>query len=160
MLDKDSLQGLVELALQLHGDAAGARDDNSFYRDGIMPLEYDVIWRLVQANVGAGLTVVVDAPFAQYQAQPDYLDQVADKYDLGDVLFVTARVQVHEATLLSRLQLRGLKRDEWKIANWSTFWAETRAQQCRWRRGEIVAIQNDDGLDVQALCRTLRARVS
>jgi predicted kinase len=40
------------------------RESNSFYREMVMPAEYEAIFAVAGDNLRLGLSVVIDAPFA------------------------------------------------------------------------------------------------
>ena len=62
-LDKDAMSArFVEAALVSAGYDPGDRESNQFYRDSILPLEYDSLLDVAGANLRLGCPVVVDAP--------------------------------------------------------------------------------------------------
>ena len=66
-LDKDAMSArFVEAALLAAGYDAGDRESNAFYRDRILPLEYDSLLDVAGANLRLGRPVVIDAPFSPY----------------------------------------------------------------------------------------------
>src|SRR5829696_2369343 len=64
-LDKDAMSArFVEAALVSAGYDPGDREANPFYRDSILPLEYDSLLDVAGANLRLGCPVVVDDPSA------------------------------------------------------------------------------------------------
>ena len=61
----------VEAALVAAGYDPGDREANAFYRDSILPLEYDSLLDVAGANLRLGRSVVIDAPFSPYLSDPD-----------------------------------------------------------------------------------------
>ena len=48
----------------------GDRESNAFYRERILPLEYDSLLDVAGANLRIGRPVVIDAPFSPYLSDP------------------------------------------------------------------------------------------
>src|SRR5690242_1832387 len=80
-LDKDALSArFVEAALVTAGYDPGDRESNAFYRDRILPLEYDSLLDVAGANLRLGRPVVVDAPFSPYLSDPSYITTAAERF--------------------------------------------------------------------------------
>ncbi|WP_285725563.1 AAA family ATPase [Psychromicrobium xiongbiense] len=142
-IDKDTATiRFTELALTLHGSDPNERDNNDFYQNVIMPLEYASILDLARDNLQAGNSVVLDAPFGKYFADPDYLARVQEAHQWPDAELVVVEVRLTGGALRQRLMNRGYPRDEWKLANWETFWAGAQANSCRWRGAKHVELDN------------------
>jgi AAA domain len=64
-LDKDAMSArFVEAALLAAGYDPGDRESNAYYRERILPLEYDSLLDVAGANLRVGRPVVIDAPFS------------------------------------------------------------------------------------------------
>ena len=123
-LDKDAMSArFVEAALLAAGYDAGDRESNAFYRDRILPLEYDSLLDVAGANLRLGRPVVIDAPFSPYLSDPDFITRCA--------------------TLQHRLRERGLERDADKLAHWDEYWATHGGQACAWKGVRLSELSND-----------------
>lgn len=159
-LDKDSLADEFTAALlRAAGTDPDGREDNEFYQEVVMGVEYSTLLRLVSDVLRAGVDVVVDAPFSRYLAHPDFLELAArDNAWPDDLDIVVVHVVVDEQLVEERLRARGLDRDAWKLAHWEEFWPSARATECRWRGARHVEIDNTGGpLDPVAIERAIRA---
>lgn len=152
-VDKDALAaGLVDLALGLKGVPPSGRDSDTFYRQQVMPREYDAVWRVVRDNVMVGRPVTIDAPFIYYFSDPNYLAGALQAHGLTDVEPIVVQIEVDEATLRQRIEQRNLRRDDWKLANWPEFWSRSTSQPCQWQGVKIVRVQNGRDAKVDDLC--------
>ncbi|MCQ9164007.1 AAA family ATPase [Arthrobacter sp. STN4] len=149
-LDKDRLCGrLVELALQVAGHAPSDRESNGFYRENVLPLEYETLMDVAGANLRLGRSVVLDAPFGAYFATPDYLTRVADEFHWPPSKTTVVRVQVPQDILRRRLLQRDLERDRWKLAHWEEYWASYGSVNCTWSGVHFLDLNNDKHLPLQ-----------
>ena len=99
-LDKDAMSArFVEAALLAAGYDPGDRESNAFYRDRILPLEYDSLLDVAGANLRLGRPVVIDAPFSPYLSDPDFITASAERFDWPPVDVEVVRVRVSPATL-------------------------------------------------------------
>jgi predicted kinase len=143
-LDKDSMSArFVEAALMSAGYDPGDRESNAFYREHILPLEYDSLLDVTGANLRIGHPVVVDAPFSPYLADPGFVAAAAERFDWPPVDIEVVRVRVSPATLQHRLRERGLERDRWKLNHWEEYWAEHGDRPCLWTGVRLTEIRND-----------------
>ncbi|MCA4133030.1 AAA family ATPase [Arthrobacter sp. M4] len=156
-IDKDTAtRRFVELLLELNGDDKNERDNNSFYQEAIMPLEYASILDLAGENLSAGNSVVLDAPFGRYFPDADYLDNVRREHSWPDAELIVVHVRVDGEALRQRLVSRGLSRDEWKLAHWEEFWAAQESRKCEWRNARHVTFDNTmDSADTARLDQAL-----
>lgn len=141
-LDKDAMSArFVEAALVAAGHDPGDRESNAFYRERILPLEYDSLLDVAGTNLRLGRPVVVDAPFSPFLADPDFITTAARRFDWPPVDIEVVLVRVSPRTLQQRLRERGLERDRVKLARWDEYWAEHGGRSCAWtgvRQSEIV----------------------
>jgi predicted kinase len=112
-LDKDAMSArFVEAALASAGYDPGDREANAFYRDSILPLEYDSLLDVAGANLRLGCPVVLDAPFSPYLSDPTFITAAAERFDWPPIDVEVVRVRVSPRTLQDRLRKRGLERDQ------------------------------------------------
>ena len=146
-LDKDTMSSrFVEAALVTAGHNPSDREANAFYRERILPLEYDSLLDLAGANMSLGRPVVLDAPFSPYLADPGFLTAAAERFGWPPADIEVIRVRIAPETLQRRLRARGLQRDHWKLAHWEQYWAEHGTQQCAWTGVRISEVTNDADL--------------
>ncbi len=152
-LDKDSMAGeIVDAALELVGRRAGGREDDPTYLERLMPAEYAALFATAADNLRLGLPVVLDAPFAAYLGDPDFLTTSAGRasWPTGTPL-VVVEVRTSAETVRSRLTQRALPRDHAKLADWSTFWQQLGTQNCTWSGAQHVVVNNDDEPDLDTV---------
>ncbi len=141
-LDKDAMSArFVEAALIAAGYDPGDRESNAYYRDHILPLEYDSLLDVAGTNLRLGRPVVVDAPFSPYLADPHFIATAAERFEWPPVDIDVVFVRVSPTVLRQRLRERGLERDRVKLAHWDEYWAEHGERSCAWtgvRQSEIV----------------------
>jgi len=155
-LDKDAMSArFVEAALVSAGYDPGDREANSFYRDAILPLEYDSLLDVAGANLRLGLPVVVDAPFSPYLSDPTFIATAATRFDWPAVDVEVIRVSVSPKKLQDRLRKRGLERDRIKLAHWDEYWAVHGDVECTWAGVRLWGLVNDE--DESRIAAELRA---
>ena len=143
-LDKDAMSArFVEDALVAAGYDPGDRESNLFYRERLLPLEYDSLLDVAGANLRLERPVVIDAPFSPYLSDPTFITSAAERFGWPLVDVEVVRVRVSEATLQRRLRERGLERDRVKLAHWDEYWAEHGGQPCIWAGVRMVELDND-----------------
>jgi predicted kinase len=143
-LDKDAMSiRFVEAALLAAGYDPGDRESNAFYRERILPLEYDCLLDVAGANLRLGQPVVIDAPFSPYLSDPDFITSAAKRFGWPPVDIEVVRVRVSPATLQHRLRERGLERDRWKLGHWDEYWAKHGRQPCVWTGVRLSEFSND-----------------
>lgn len=143
-LDKDAMSSrFVEAALVSAGYDPGDREANAFYRDSIVPLEYDSLLDVTGTNLRLGCQVVVDAPFSPYLADPTFLSAAAERFDWPPVDVEVVQVRVSPTTLQDRLRKRGLERDQVKLAQWDEYWAAHGEVACAWTGIRLTEFSND-----------------
>ncbi|WAJ34406.1 ATP-binding protein [Arthrobacter sp. FX8] len=149
-LDKDRVSGrFVEFALTAAGHDPTDRESNDFYRDNLLPLEYETLMDVAGINLRLGRSVVLDAPFGAYFREPDYLRRVAEEFQWPSPKITVIRVRVPRDVLRTRLALRGLDRDQWKLAHWDEYWASYGSLDCTWSGVTVLDLNNEKSLPVQ-----------
>lgn len=144
-LDKDAMSArFVEAALVSAGYDPGDREANSYYRDSILPLEYDSLLDVAGANLRLGHPVVVDAPFSPYLSDPTFITTAAKRFDWPPGEIEVVRVRVSSTTLQDRLRTRGLERDRVKLAHWDEYWALHGGVRCAWTGVHLSELVNDE----------------
>lgn len=144
-LDKDTLGArFVEAALSAGGHAPGDRESNCYYREHLLPLEYESLLDVAGGNLRLGNSVVVDAPFTPYLADPDYIVRAAERlrWPLGVPVEVVC-VRLSPVVLQERLRNRASHRDRWKLDNWDEYWTEHGARPCLWAGVRITEVWNE-----------------
>lgn len=152
-LDKHSLAGyVVDAALELVGRRAGGREGDPTYIERLMPAEYAALFATAADNLRLGLPVVLDAPFAAYLTDPDFLTASAERasWPAGTPV-VVVEVRACAKTVRTRLTQRGLPRDRAKLADWPAFWQRLGTQDCAWTGARRVAVDNDGEPDLEAV---------
>jgi len=143
-LDKDAMSArFVEAALVAAGHDPGDRESNAYYREHLLPLEYDSLLDVAGANLRIGRAVVIDAPFSPYLSDPTFITAAADRFHWPPVDVEVVRVRVSPGTLQRRLRERGLERDAYKLAHWVDYWATHGAQACAWTGVRLSELAND-----------------
>ena len=143
-LDKDTMSArFVDAALVSAGYDPGDREANPFYRDNILPLEYDSLLDVAGANLRLGLPVVVDAPFSPYLSDPTFITAAAERFDWPPIDVEVIQVHVSPKTLQDRLRKRGLERDEVKLAHWDEYWSVHGGLRCAWTGVRLSELSND-----------------
>jgi len=143
-LDKDTMSArFVEAALVSAGYDPGDREANPFYRDNILPLEYDSLLDVAGANLRLGCPVVVDAPFSPYLSDPTFITAAAERFDWPPIDVEVVQVRVSPKTLQDRLRKRGLERDQVKLAHWDEYWAVHGGLRCAWTGVRLSELSND-----------------
>jgi predicted kinase len=142
-LDKDSLAGgFVGELLRVGGIDPDARDENEYYGQRVMGLEYDALLSVAGDNLRIGRHVVLDAPFARYLADASFLESMSLKRGWpAGLRVVVVQVSVPPGLRRERLRQRGLDRDTWKLENWEQH--ESAAPgECTWSGAHVVTFDN------------------
>jgi predicted kinase len=143
-LDKDAMSArFVEAALVTAGYDPGDRESNAFYRDRILPLEYDSLLDVAGSNLRLGRPVVVDAPFSPYLTDPTYITTAAERFHWPPTDVEVVRIHVSATTLQARLRKRGLERDHVKLTHWDEYWALHGGLTCAWTGVRLCELWND-----------------
>ncbi|MDK8190416.1 ATP-binding protein [Paenibacillus sp. UMB7766-LJ446] len=142
-LDKDVLcNTFTGELLEAQGYSPHARDANAYYRDTVMPLEYETLLNVANDNLQLGRSVILDAPFVGYFSKSDYIQYLICKYQWEAVIPIVLQVDVSINVLHQRLQNRGLERDQWKLEHWETFVQGLQANVCMWENIEVISVDN------------------
>ncbi|MDR6417646.1 AAA family ATPase [Pseudarthrobacter sulfonivorans] len=143
-LDKDRVSGrFVEFALTATGHDPTDRESNDYYRDNLLPLEYETLMDVAGINLRLGRSVVLDAPFGAYFGDPDYLSRVAEEFQWPSPAITVIRVRVPQDVLRMRLTQRGLERDRWKLAHWDDYWSVHGSLECSWSGVDYQDVNNE-----------------
>lgn len=143
-LDKDAMSArFVEAALLAAGYDPGDRESNAYYRERILPLEYDSLLDVAGTNLRIGHPVVIDAPFSPYLSDPTFITAAAERFDWPPIDVEVVRVRVSPKTLQERLRKRGLERDQVKLAHWDEYWAVHGGLRCAWTGVRLLELSND-----------------
>ncbi|MFC8522361.1 AAA family ATPase [Pseudarthrobacter sp. NPDC057230] len=149
-LDKDRVCGrFVEFALKATGHDPTDRESNEYYRDNLLPLEYETLMDVAGANLRLGRSVVLDAPFGAYFEDPDFLTNAAKKFDWPPSQTTVVRVRVPQDLLRERLTLRGLERDQWKLTHWNEYWSVYGDLECAWSGVQYLDFNNETPLPAE-----------
>ncbi|WP_322922659.1 AAA family ATPase [Paenibacillus campi] len=158
-LDKDIVCNTFSgVLLEANGYAAYERDGCDYYRHVVMPLEYRTLLDIANDNVQLGQSVILDAPFLSYFAEPDYVKQLVQRYgwDSNDVHPLVVQINVKMDVLRKRIQERNLQRDQWKFAHWDEFVEGIRQNICLWDEVDRIEYDNSaDQLDEEQLKQQL-----
>lgn len=156
-IDKDTAtKRFTELLLTLNGSDPNERDNSEFYQQAILPLEYASILDLSRDNLSIGRSVVLDAPFGKFFADPDYLINAQRAHNWPEAELIVVHVRTDGEAVRERLVARGYERDEWKLNNWEQFWAASQANACQWKAARHVVLDNSgDAIDVELLDRAI-----
>lgn len=156
-LDKDSLAGpLVDAAMLAQGHSLEERESSQFYRERIMPAEYAALLAVAGDNLRLGLSVVIDAPFAAFLDQAEYLVCAAREAGWPDVHVAVVQVFASEAETRRRLEARGLARDRAKLNNWDEFWSRWGRVAIAWEGLDVVEVDSASPADLDSLVSWLQ----
>lgn len=152
-LDKDIIcNRFTGILLESNGYSAHDRDGCSFYSDVVMDLEYQTLLDIANDNLQLGNSVILDAPFISYFANPNYITELKEKYGWQKINTMVLHVTIDFSVLKERMQARGLERDIWKLTNWGTYMQSIKEKQCRWDKIEICSFDNSfETLDTKKL---------
>ncbi|GAS97297.1 putative uncharacterized protein [Mycolicibacterium canariasense] len=152
-LDKDTIVGgLTEEILRLAGHDPHDRDNNPYYVDNVMPLEYAALLRVAGDCLRAGTSVVLDAPFGAFLDDTEFLTRASLEYEWPPAQRLVIRVVTDADTIRRRIVRRGLSRDTWKLEHWDEFWARASARDVRWSDVTCVDVDSSgDSVDLTFL---------
>lgn len=155
-LDKDVVAGaLAGLALELLGEEPSDRESNDVYLRKVMPLEYDTMFAIAAENLALGHSVVLDAPFAMYLSQPNFLHTAITKAAWPRAHVRAIHVTASQQTVKRRLLTRNSARDRVKLDDWDTYWSQFGVLKCNWQGVESEEVANDLDNDFSAIQRIL-----
>src|SRR6185312_3545360 len=146
-LDKDVVAGaLAGLALELLGEEPSDRESNEVYLRRVMPLEYETLFAVAAQNLELGHSVVMDAPFAAYLSDTDFLQSAMTKAGWPEVHVRVFLVKASAQTIKRRLVERGSPRDRVKLDDWGAYWRRFGVLECSWRgiRSEEILNEQDN----------------
>ncbi|MFJ6064603.1 AAA family ATPase [Streptomyces tendae] len=144
-LDKDTIAGpLVRVALEAFGQDPSDRESNELYVQRVMPAEYETLFATAGRNLELGHSVVLDAPFVAYLADPDFLRRSTERASWPAARVRVLHVRTSPEVVRQRLIERGSERDRVKLADWDAYWERFGVLECRWNTGEHDVVVNDD----------------
>jgi predicted kinase len=159
-LDKDVVAGaLAGLALELLGEEPSDRESNDVYLRKVMPLEYDTMFAIAAQNLALGHSVVLDAPFAMYLSDPNFLQAAMAKAAWPRVHVRAIHVTASQETVKRRLLTRNSARDRVKLDGWDTYWRQFGVLQCNWHGVQSEDVANELDNDFSAIERILRSSI-
>jgi predicted kinase len=152
-LDKDRVSGpFVRLVLGLNGEDPESRESNDFYMQHVMATEYQTVFEVCADNLHLGASVVIDAPFAAYTRQPEFLADSARRAGWPDAEWTVVHVHASEDVVRQRVAGRRFARDAWKLDHWDEFWSQFGTVDCSWTGAQHVTVLNDaDEPDLSAV---------
>ena len=146
-LDKDTVAGsFTGLILEMAGHDRGDRDSD-FYRNVVMPLEYETLLSLGEDNMRLGHPVIFDAPFGAYFSDKEFIRRRASEKSWPAGRRIVLRVQVDKERNRQQLSQRTSPRDAWKLEHWDEFWASAQ-RDCLWEDIEHMTVSNTADSDV------------
>jgi len=155
-LDKDTVAGsFTGLILELAGHDRGDRDSD-FYRDVVMPLEYETLLSLGEDNMRLGHPVIFDAPFGAYFSDKEFIRRRASEKAWPAGRRIVLRVQVDKERNRQQLSQRTSPRDAWKLEHWDEFWASAQ-RDCLWEDVEHMILNNPADSDVARVITAIAA---
>ena len=149
-LDKDTVaESFTGLILESAGHDRGDRESD-FYRNVVMPLEYETLLSLGEDNMRLGHPVIFDAPFGAYFSDKEYIRRRASEKSWPAGRRIVLRVQVDKESNRRQLSQRTSPRDAWKLEHWDEFWASAQ-RDCLWEDVEHITLNNTADSDVARL---------
>lgn len=123
VLDKDPLtRPLVErLLVALGGDADDRRSD--LYLDQVRPLEYECLMQSAMANLRAGVSTVLCAPFVAQMTDEAWMQRTTGQADAFGADVCPVWVRCDERSMQEHIVFRAAARDAWKIERWDEYMA-------------------------------------
>ncbi|MFI7452748.1 AAA family ATPase [Nonomuraea sp. NPDC049714] len=121
LLDKDSLSGAMaeRLLLSLGGDPHDRHTE--LYLREVRPLEYRCLLETAFANLRAGTSAILSAPFIAELTDPRWTYRLTDQCTAMSVEVTIIWMRCDVASMRRHIELRGAPRDAWKLANWDAY---------------------------------------
>ncbi|WP_347254324.1 AAA family ATPase [Leminorella grimontii] len=143
-LDKDVVSNrFTGKLLVMQGHAPTDRDGCDFYKNEVMPLEYETLLHLAGENLKLGNSVVLDAPFLGYFSDPNFVKNSIAEYGWSqDVDANVLEVTVKPEVLKNRIITRNNARDAWKLENWDAFIQSILEKKCLWDGVNYIRFDN------------------
>lgn len=111
--------------------------DNNFLADAFSPGSrtdehylavrenlYAGLYRIAKENLQIGNSVLLDAPHIRQVQDPEWCGWIEEFAREAGAWIRAIRCYCREEVLRERLEVRGEKRDQWKLENWQTFLAQ------------------------------------
>jgi dephospho-CoA kinase len=157
-LDKDTVVTRFTEELLSHAGCSPGDRESEFYRQHVMPLEYQTLLDIGSENIRQGMPVVFDAPFGAYFNDAEYVTRAARQGFWPEGRRVVLHVTVDKERNRQQLLARGLSRDVRKLERWDEFWASQQQMHCRWSAVEHFRLENPDDAAVTQLADRLLGR--
>lgn len=126
--------GKSELAKAILGQLWAVYLDNNFLADAFSPESrtderylavrenlYAALYCITKENLRIGNSVLLDAPHIKEAQDPEWCRWVQRLVEETGAWMRVIRCYCRERVLRERLEMRGEKRDRWKLENWQTF---------------------------------------
>ena len=143
-LDKDTVVTRFTEELLIRAGCSTGDRESDFYRQHVMPLEYQTLLDIGSENIRQGMPVVFDAPFGAYFNDVQYVTRTVQQAHWPEGRRVVLRVTVDKERNRQQLLARGLPRDVRKLEHWDEFWAAQQRMDCRWAAVEHYRLENPD----------------
>lgn len=145
-IDKDVVcNTLTGQLLHENGHHRSDRDGCQYYKEVVMPLEYETILNVAHSNAVIGRSCLLDAPFGAYFSDPHYITNLRKKYGWGpDIHTIVLQVHIENDELRRRMEARNYDRDQWKFQHWNQYLESIKQSQCQWCDIPRVTYDNTD----------------
>jgi predicted kinase len=123
LLDKDLItRPLVEHLLSALGNDPNDRHSDT-YLQHVRPVEYRCLLNAAFAQLDAGTSSILTAPFLQEMPDPGWLRRLAARCASRDIDVVPVWVDTDAQSMYDYLVERDAARDTWKLNHWDTYLA-------------------------------------
>ncbi|WP_028559771.1 AAA family ATPase [Paenibacillus pinihumi] len=149
LLDMDTLLRPAAIVVMTAAGLDPDDRDSDAYKRLCRDLGYRITMDAALENVAVGNDVFVIGPFTREIGEAEWIESelAAIGASLQDVEVKAVVVTLaDEAAYRSRIQQRGSKLDDWKLANWETFSHSLAARQIAWKLPEYSVIYYDNSL--------------
>ena len=142
-LDKDTIcNGFTGLLLELNGEPVDARDNSTLYKEKIMPLEYQTLFKAANDTLPSSQFIVIDAPFIRFFDDPSFIQKQRNILSWTEVNVCVVEVTASLDITKERLMQRGEKRDQWKLDNWESY-SQRSHKTCNWNDVNKFSFENN-----------------
>lgn len=138
VIDKDTMTSKIAEQMNMRLGLKSSDRESSDYLNFVRPFEYQVVLNEVKARMGQGKSVIVDAPFLKEVTTEDWMGHMRDTFDMFDyeILFVWMDNAADQTR--TRLEKRGLERDQWKLDHWDEYVEDLRNASVRYDEFDFV----------------------
>ena len=133
-IDKDVVcNTLTGQLLHENGFNRSDRDGCDYYKDVVMPLEYETILSVAHSNAIIGRSCLIDAPFGAFFSDPHYITNLRKKYEWSDDIHtIVLQVHIDNDELKRRMEARNFDRDQCKFDHWYQYLESIKKASCQW----------------------------